>query len=345
MEITTEITKDEYEQFIKNDYLKKDWVKHIAILAIIAAGLTVLGCFTKGDWHLLYSFFVMWLLILLLFFFALPYAINYSKIQRLLRGISGQDDKWVFNITEKGIQADNGAGSKFFQWGAVDKIYPAGNYMVIKLANDSVFLLPVNSLENEDAAEYLSHINVYMKKTVNNNKEKPKVGGIYFVGILCLIPFFGAIAGLVLLILGIVHYKDKLLIAIGAGGIIITIGFYAWLIHTAMNADVFKTGFATIAQSQVNDLVKSVEFYKLQNGAYPDSLQQVITKDSFTSIYDPLQTSLAGDNKAGAYIYNKIDSNHYMLFSRGIDGMLYTKDDIYPTLTNPDTSKLGFVRK
>ncbi|MEO6849483.1 MAG: type II secretion system protein GspG, partial [Mucilaginibacter sp.] len=165
----------------------------------------------------------------------------------------------------------------------------------------------------------------------------------YLVGLICLVPLIGAFAGIVLIILGLVHYKDKVFVIMGAIGITITVVLYGSLFYASQNTDVFKSGFADITQTQINDLVKSIEFYKMQNGSYPDSLQQVENKGSFISIYDTMSEMKVG-SKAITYQYHKV-GNKYILFSVGIDGKANTRDDIYPTLSVVDTSKLGFVRK
>jgi len=129
----------------------------------------------------------------------------------------------------------------------------------------------------------------------------------------------------------------------GAIGMLITIAIYGSLFYFSFNTDAFRPAFAEAAQTELNDLVKSVEFYKLQNGSYPDSLQQIDTKGSFTFIYDPCSTHKLGDNEEPFHYSKK--GNKYLLFSVGEDGKPNTADDIYPTLTNADTSKLGFIRK
>ena len=75
--------------------------------------------------------------------------------------------------------------------------------------------------------------------------------------------------------------------------------------------------------------MKHVEFYKLKNGSYPDSLEQVNDDNSQTSLYDPLQSGgkVTTNNE---FNYQKL-GNHYYLFSSGLDGIPNTKDDIYPT--------------
>src|ERR1700689_5229416 len=45
-----------------------------------------------------------------------------------------------------------------------------------------------------------------------------------------------------------------------------------------------------LAQSTLNSLVPAVEFYKLQHGTYPESLDQLrksLPRDSITQVFDP----------------------------------------------------------
>ena len=45
------------------------------------------------------------------------------------------------------------------------------------------------------------------------------------------------------------------------------------------NASIFKKGFVDISEMQLNSLAKNIEFYKLQHGQYPDTLQQLLDDD------------------------------------------------------------------
>jgi len=158
---------------------------------------------------------------------------------------------------------------------------------------------------------------------------KPKPS--YWPGLLGFIPIVGLFAGIVFLINGIFKYRDKWLISIGVGCILFTIIFF----YRQMHDPLITEGFAKISQIQLNSLVKEIEFYKIQNGAYPDSLEQLDIKDSFTNITDPLLNG----KKQDKYFYHRI-GNKYTLFSSGVDATSNTADDIYPTI---DTSKIGLI--
>src|SRR5215467_1961620 len=107
-----------------------------------------------------------------------------------------------------------------------------------------------------------------MNPATIQNKPKPP----YLLGLLCLIPLFGAFVGLGLLLYGLLKYKDKWLSIIGAGGIVWTIIVYSSLFYAVKHASIYKKGFENISQMQLNSLIKSIEFYKLAHGQYPDSL-------------------------------------------------------------------------
>lgn len=93
----------------------------------------------------------------------------------------------------------------------------------------------------------------------------------------------------------------------------------------------------------LNSLVKDIEFYKLQHGQYPDSLQQLLEKDKVVFIYDPLLEVGKGTPDA-KFNYRKI-GDQYTVFSSGIDRVANTSDDIYPEVVISDSSKIGFTRK
>jgi hypothetical protein len=168
-------------------------------------------------------------------------------------------------------------------------------------------------------------------------KSKPP----YLLGLLCLIPLIGAFVGLGLLIVGIVQYKDKWLIIIGSFGILFTVIIYSSIFLFFRYGKFPKEGFAKISQVELNRLVKDVEFYKLQNGHYPDSLQQLLEDDKLISINDQTQGFWVKPQKT--YNYKRVGEK-YLLFSSGIDGIPYTKDDLFPTIELNDSSKVGFLK-
>jgi len=136
------------------------------------------------------------------------------------------------------------------------------------------------------------------KPIIYVEKKKPP----YLLGLLCLIPLVGAFVGLGLLLYGLIHYKDKWLSIIGGAGILFTVVIYGSLFYAAFHSKTFNNGFTEIAQMQLNELVKDVEFYKLQHGSYPDKLQQIERHNTFVNIHDPSQ-GMRGNG--GIYNYKK----------------------------------------
>ncbi|RYE51646.1 MAG: hypothetical protein EOP48_17930 [Sphingobacteriales bacterium] len=176
-----------------------------------------------------------------------------------------------------------------------------------------------------------------MQSAKPTNSSKPP----YLLGLLGFIPLVGAFVGVALILYGIFRYKDKWLVLVGVLGILFTFGAYATL--TAVGKNIMKPGSMEIAMSkkQLVAVVKSVEFYKLQFGQYPDSLQQM-PKDQFTPIFDFTQS--ASNGQSIPFYYEKV-GDRYWLCSKGLDKILGTEDDLYPLFFMADSSKFGLIRK
>jgi hypothetical protein len=163
----------------------------------------------------------------------------------------------------------------------------------------------------------------------------------YLLGLLCLIPLIGAFVGIGLLLYAIFKYKDKWLAIIGIFGIVFTVAVYSFLFYYMKHGELSKKGFASISQMHLNSLIKDIEFYKLENNQYPDSLQQLLAKDKLVLIYDPIQSVQQRDNTI--YNYGRV-GNNYFLFSSGQDGIPKTNDDLFPQVTISDSSKIGLIK-
>jgi hypothetical protein len=95
------------------------------------------------------------------------------------------------------------------------------------------------------------------------------------------------------------------------------------------------------ARESLSNLAKELEFYKYENGAYPDSLQQLERGGHLVFISDPTQPTF----KKPIYFQYQDLGDHYTLFSVGPDGIPHTSDDIYPVI--PDTGRIqyGWVKE
>lgn len=183
-------------------------------------------------------------------------------------------------------------------------------------------------------------MNEFEKYQVNQSTENKKNNSPYLIGILCFIPLVGFFVGVVLVILGITKYKDRKLTFIGIGGILFSVIVYSSLYYVGFVSDFGNKAWEHHSQLQLNGLVKSIEFYKLENGKYPDQLSELGSDQDFISILDPTQEFKNGNSPY--YNYKNLGTK-YLLFSSGTDNIPNTKDDIYPQLKTNTNS--GWVKK
>jgi hypothetical protein len=165
---------------------------------------------------------------------------------------------------------------------------------------------------------------------------------LYGRGWFGLIPLVGGFVGIGLIILGIFKYRDRKLILIGSFALFFTIAIYGSMFYYILYSDIVAKGTVPVSQQFLNNLVKNIEFYKTINGAYPDSLEQLIKNNEMTYINDPLLFRRPG-TKNTKFNYKKIGSK-YTLFSSGLDRIPNTPDDIYPNISISDSSKFGLIK-
>jgi len=219
MEITVEITTDEYQSFIKEYYLKRNWAKRIAILAFVALILSIVGLRSMADaGAYLVSSFAFFMAILLVLFCAIPYVIWYFQMKKRLEQAGDELTRWLFNFSDGGVQFNDEHESKFFAWSKLD-IITRKSFMVLKPLGNEIFFLPLNAFEDGSGKKFLELIKSYRKIPAN---KLPNPKPLYFIGIICFIPFIGAALGFVYIIMGLKTYKDKFIVGMGLAGIIIT---------------------------------------------------------------------------------------------------------------------------
>ena len=167
---------------------------------------------------------------------------------------------------------------------------------------------------------------------MNQNISKPP----YWLGLLGLMPLVGFFVGIGLLFYGIIKYKDKKLIIIGIACMVFTVIVYSSLFYVGFKSDFGKKAWEEHAQMQLNTLVKHIEYYKLENGKYPDSLQQLESTNEVIFLNDPTQSMNT------YYNYKNLGDN-YLLFSSGTDRIPNTEDDIFPKI-NSNNKNIGWTK-
>ena len=174
-----------------------------------------------------------------------------------------------------------------------------------------------------------------MSPNSEKTSENKKLGTIPFVfSGMSFIPLIGVLFGLFAIARGLITKRDggKKLALVGGAGIGFNILIYGALFYFGFvqRGGIYDDLRTKMAQSNLNALVQSVEFYKIQYGEYPDSLEMLkssLSKDSSQVIFviDPRALM------SGRYFYyQKVGSNHYYLRGVGPDGSPFSPGALIP---------------
>ena len=122
----------------------------------------------------------------------------------------------------------------------------------------------------------------------------------------------------------------------------LTASFFIGGLLYSKYSDVGKAKRVQLARISLNEVMRDVEYYKIQFGVYPDNLEELKSVDRMVFIMDPLSQKGLFSTRLNYLHYKRLDSSHYTLFSAGIDRIPNTDDDVYPY--NPDSQKSGLVK-
>lgn len=168
---------------------------------------------------------------------------------------------------------------------------------------------------------------------MENTEENKKSAGClaYVIGGMSFIPLVGVLFGIVAIIWGFAIKHTRLKI-VGVAGIAFTIVLYSSLGYFGFvqEGGVYDDLRSKMAKSQLTIVVQSIELFKVQNGRYPKSLEELqksLPENSMVFLHDPTQISVT---EPKFYYYKLIDSEHYHIRSYGRDGVLNTTDDVLP---------------
>jgi hypothetical protein len=170
----------------------------------------------------------------------------------------------------------------------------------------------------------------------------------YVLGGLAFIPLIGVPLGIAAIIWAIVSRKRGrgLVASLGVGGIAFTIVLYGGLFFFGFvqTGGIYDRLRGQFAQQQLYTLVQAVEFYRLQYGSYPQSLEQLqatLPKQSVVITIDP--TGFRLGSLPRRFYYQRVGTDHYYLRGVGPDDQSFTADDILPDVTIAPNSKIGLL--
>jgi hypothetical protein len=178
-------------------------------------------------------------------------------------------------------------------------------------------------------------------------KENDKLGFLpYVFGGISFIPLCGVPFGIVSIIWGLLSKKrgGKTLAVVGSLGIAFTVILYSSLFYFGFvqRGGVYDSLRVQMAEQNLSSLVQAIEFYKLQNGAYPPVLSDLVKSQSQgqpVMIIDP--TTMVGNSQPREFYYELTkDGSGYYLLGIGVDGTPFTSDDLLPKIEAKNTGLL-----
>jgi hypothetical protein len=180
-----------------------------------------------------------------------------------------------------------------------------------------------------------------------SDDSREKLGAFPFVVAgLSFIPGIGLMFGGVAILWGLLTRKagGKKLALVGGLGIGVTVLLYGGLFYFGFvqRGGIYDELRQRLAQTTLNSLVQSVEFYKVEFGRYPVSLielRESLPRESLVSVFDP---SVVKFGKRYFY-YSVVDENHYYLRGLGGDGVPFAKDNIVPQVARGPHGSLGLL--
>ncbi|MHB8206671.1 YcxB family protein [Mucilaginibacter sp.] len=338
MEIKTEINRASYIRVLKANL----WHVFPKILLVLLV-ISLIFASPKNNEPFIWKIFLIQslynLLIALILLLLIVLIKLYKQVRSALKKLNNKSYFSIFNLTPDGININAEKGDIFYRWFEIKRVYAIKNYICILLRNKLLYSIPKTSFDNyTDEINFLRNSKLGISST-NIHLNPPEKS--YRWGWLGLIPIIGAVNGIIMVISGISKYKNVKYTLIGIAGILFTIICLISVTYITNGGNLngtprfLRSGFTINSQMEMNSLVKSIEFYKLQNGVYPDSLKQLNTTKEIIDMYDPL----IDNSKNNIFNYYRIGSK-YTLFSSGLDEIPNTSDDIYP---NIDITKTGLL--
>lgn len=166
------------------------------------------------------------------------------------------------------------------------------------------------------------------------------IAGISFV------PLFGVPFGIAAVLWGLFRLdRDGGKVAVvGAGGILFSVLLYGGLFYFGFvkRGGLYDHLREELASTMLTNLVSEIEFYRVEHGHYPRSLEDLSggAEDPAASIYDPTVVSVKGKQRLFYYKLTQ-DSSGYYLRGVGQDGVPFTADDLLPEVAHVPGSKIG----
>lgn len=181
-----------------------------------------------------------------------------------------------------------------------------------------------------------------------NKKTKHGTGAFVLSGV-SFIPLIGVLPGIICIINALISRKEnsKKLGLIGFAGIMFTIIIYGVILPGVFNSKDFGKNFEPHAISAMTSLVRHIEYYKLQNDKYPESIEELRSnlKDGEMVFSYDMSGPMSMGQKPREFYYEVLsDGKNYLLFGVGQDSSPFTADDIFPIIDSKKDKNIGWAK-
>jgi len=158
----------------------------------------------------------------------------------------------------------------------------------------------------------------------------------------------GVFAGMACILLAVIGRRSNsmLLGGLGFSGIMCTVIIYGVILPSVINNIDLSKHFEPQAKSAMTSLVRHAEYFKLQHGHYPESLEELRAnlKDGELVFFYDMSGPLRPDQEPREFYYEVVgDGDSYLLFGVGGDAEPFTSDDIYPLIDPVKDKNIGWV--
>lgn len=310
-------------------YLRKIYFKIILISLLISVLFTI----NKFD----IITFVLMFFGTIIFFLILNFGNMFYDLIKIYRNktlnkivelnIALSNEVLIFNYTSE----KNESKQIEYKINDIKEIIEIKNHLYIIFKNNTSFFLKKGNTEFEKLlkTEFKKcEITFQDSNLIDTNSNSNNSKNYYWLLLLGLIPGVGLIVGCVYFFLGF-YRNNSMFKIIGASNIVMSIFLIDIIEIVGQKSEINIDSEKNIVMENLNDLVRDIEFYKLKQGDYPYQINDVKIYNKNLNDLDLFNKEKYHDDYNPVFYYKKtIDG--YILKSVGPDGVLNTKDDIYP---------------
>lgn len=181
------------------------------------------------------------------------------------------------------------------------------------------------------------------------DKKKHGAGAFVLAGI-SFIPLIGVLTGTICILNAAITRRPNsiLLGMLGFAGIMVSVVLYGSIFYKMYDGEGFGgKDFEPHAISAMTSLIRNIEYIKIQNGTYPQSMEEVranLKEGEMVFSFDVSGPMKMGEQQRDFYYEVVNDGNNYLLFGIGVDATPFTEDDIYPIIDPVKDKNIGWLR-